>query len=759
MSDTRKLCNFALLMKYIVRYIVVITFVIAVAEAFSSCDGTKHISDGDLLLVSNKITSSDEKYNPNTLYGYILQKPNTKWFSSLKVPLGIYSLSGRDTTRSINRLLRKWGEAPVVIDTGKVSATCENLRQVMFNQGYLDSKVAVNQLIKNKRIKVNYNITPGNQYSIRKVSYNILDARIDSLLRTNHVLEQGEILDGLPFSVTGLAAERKRIASWLNNNGYRYFNKENITYNVDSCSEEKIVDITMNIGLFRRSGNEDFSSHPYYYIRNISYTSPQGKPLRIKPHVLDVNTAFCKDELYDESKIQKTYKRFANLGIVRSSNISFTEVDDTLNSGAGGLLDAVVSIAQRNTHSIVLQPEGTNTSGDFGAALSLTYENRNLFHGSESFSLSARGAFEAIKGLEGYSDNNYEEYGIEAKLSFPEFLCPGISRNYKRRHRSITEFLINYNRQNRPEFHRRVFGGTWRYRWGSSNNRVGYTLNFLDINYVSMPWISETFKNDYLGSSDSRNAILRYNYENLLIMKLGFAFNYNDGTHSLKVNVETAGNLLKGLSNMMNFKKNEMGQSEFLRVAFAQYFKTDIDYTYNYKIDERNTLALHSRIGVAIPYGNSNMLPFEKRYFSGGANSVRGWSVRELGPGNYKGTDGRIDFINQTGDVRLDLNAELRSHLFWKFQGALFIDAGNIWTVRAYKDQPGGLLTLSSLYKEIAVSYGAGLRLNFDYFILRLDLGMKAINPVYTTSREHFPITNHKFSRDYALHFAVGLPF
>ena len=274
-----------------------------------------------------------------------------------------------------------------------------------------------------------------------------------------------------------------------------------------------------------------------------------------------------------------------------------------------------------------------------------------------------------------------------------------------------------------------------------------------------MPWISETFKNDYLGSSDSRNAILRYNYENLLIMKLGFAFNYNDGTHSLKVNVETAGNLLKGLSNMMNFKKNEMGQSEFLRVAFAQYFKTDIDYTYNYKIDERNTLALHSRIGVAIPYGNSNMLPFEKRYFSGGANSVRGWSVRELGPGNYKGTDGRIDFINQTGDVRLDLNAELRSHLFWKFQGALFIDAGNIWTVRAYKDQPGGLLTLSSLYKEIAVSYGAGLRLNFDYFILRLDLGMKAINPVYTTSREHFPITNHKFSRDYALHFAVGLPF
>ncbi len=746
-------------MKTIVHHIIVFSFVISLSGAFFSCDGTKHLGDGELMLVSNKITTSDENYDPNILYGYILQKPNTKWFSSLKVPLGIYSMSGSDTTRTINRLLRKWGEAPVVVDTGKIIATCENLHQVMFNQGYLDSEVSVNQDINKKRVKVNYNIIPGEQYHIRNVSYNILDDRIDSLLKTNHVLEQGSIRNGMPFSVTGLASERKRLTSWLNNNGYRYFNKENVTYNVDSSHNERIVDVTMNIGLFRRSSNDEFTSHPYYHIRNISYTSPQNHPLRIRPRVLDVNTSFCEGELYDESKVQKTYKRFANLGIVRSSNISFVEARDSNNQEDSNLLDAVVSISQRNTHSILLQPEGTNTAGDLGAALSLTYENRNLFHGSESFSLSARGAFEAIKGLEGYTDNNYEEYGVEAKLSFPEFLCPGISRNYRRRHRSITEFLINYNRQNRPEFHRRVFGGTWRYRWGSSTNRVGYTFDFLDIDYVSMPWISETFKNDYLESSDSRNAILRYNYENLLIMKLGFGLSYNDGIHSLKFNIETAGNMLKGMSKIFDFKRNDMGQDMFLRVAFAQYIKTDIDYTYNYKIDDRNTLALHSRIGIAIPYGNSNMLPFEKRYFSGGANSVRGWSVRELGPGRYRGTDGRIDFINQTGDLRLDFNAELRSNLFWKFQGALFIDAGNIWTIREYKDQPGGLLTWNSIYKEIAVSYGAGLRLNFDYFILRLDLGMKAINPVYTTSREHFPITNHKFSRDYALHFAVGLPF
>lgn len=746
-------------MKQIRHYIPLFILSTFLSFAISSCDGTKHLAEGESLLVSNRIVSSDKDYNVSSLYDYIVQKPNTKWFSTLKVPLGIYTLSGRDTTKTINRILQKWGEAPVCLDTTKVAASQENLRQILFNQGFLDAGVEVEQHARKRRVKVDYILFPKQQYVIRSVSYNIRDNRIDSLLRANNVLEGGGLKAGEYFSVTGLSSERKRISTWLNNNGYRYFNKEFISYHVDSCKAGHYVDVSLHIELFRRNNNENYTSHPYYHIRNIRYTSPQEQKLRIRPSVLNVNTVFREGELYDESKIQKTYRRFADLGIVRSTNISFVEVNDSNSQDDNGLLDAVISISQHNTHNVTLQPEGTNTAGDLGAALSLTYENRNVFHGSELFSLSARGAFEAIKGLEGYANNNYEEYGIEAKLSFPEFLCPNISEDYRRRHKSTTEFLLSYNKQNRPEFDRRVFSGKWRYRWSSSTNRVGYTLDFINVDYVSMPWISDTFKRDYLDSKDNRNAILRYNYENLLIMKLGFSFNYNDGIHYLKVSMESAGNLLKALSKPLKFKTNDMGQYEFLKVAYAQYAKADVDYTYNYRIDERNTLALHSRIGIAMPYGNSTILPYEKRYFSGGANSVRGWSVRELGPGCYHGKDGRIDFINQTGDLRLDLNAELRSSLFWKFQGAIFIDAGNIWTVRQYADQPGGLFTLSSLYKEIAVAYGVGLRLNFDYFILRLDLGMKAISPYYTTTEEHYPISNPNFKRDYALHFAVGLPF
>jgi len=242
-------------------------------------------------------------------------------------------------------------------------------------------------------------------------------------------------------------------------------------------------------------------------------------------------------------------------------------------------------------------------------------------------------------------------------------------------------------------------------------------------------------------------------------MKMGFGLSYSDGVDAVRVNVESSGNLLSGVSKTFGFKVNSQGQRTLFNIAYAQYAKFDVDYTHLMQFDKRNALALHAGIGVAYPYGNSTVLPFEKRYFSGGANSVRGWGVRELGPGKFKGTDGRIDFINQTGDVKLDLNAEYRTSLFWKFEGAAFIDAGNIWTLRNYQDQPGGQFKIDEFYKQIAVAYGLGLRLNFDYFILRLDMGMKAINPAYGTKEEHWAIIHPKLDRDFAFHFAVGLPF
>ena len=227
-------------------------------------------------------------------------------------------------------------------------------------------------------------------------------------------------------------------------------------------------------------------------------------------------------------------------------------------------------------------------------------------------------------------------------------------------------------------------------------------------------------------------------------------------SYTIRVNVESAGNVLYGLAKLTGMHKNDEGEYTLLNIPFAQYVKGDFDFAKNIVIDNRNSLAFHIGAGIAIPYGNASVVPFEKRYFSGGANSVRGWSVRELGPGAFPG-DG--NFLNQSGDIKLDASVEYRTRLFWKFRGAVFVDAGNIWTLRDYESQPGGLFKFNTFYKQIAVAYGLGLRLDLDFFVLRFDGGMKAINPVYESGRERYPLIHPKFRRDFAFHFAVGYPF
>ena len=558
---------------------------------------------------------------------------------------------------------------------------------------------------------------------------------------------------GMRFTVEALDNERKRISNLLIDDGYFRFNKDFIHFSADTITGRKDIAVTLHLMNYKANSNAPETPHSRYEIRKINYLSNDSDRIHLRHQVLLNATALKEGSPYSASALQRTYNNFARLQAVKYTNIRFVEAPDS------GMLDCNIQISTNKPSTISFQPEGTNTAGDLGAAASLTYTNRNLFRGSEQLSIELRGAYEAITGLEGYQDQNYQEYSIESKLVFPRFVAPLLSKNFRRRQTANTEYSVAWDLQNRPEFHRRVFSMAWRYRWAEPRHHLNWRFDLLDLNYVYMPWISETFKRDYLDDVDNRNAILRYNYEDIFIMKMGFGLTYSDGVDAFRLNVESSGNLLSAFSKALNFKINSQGQRTFINIAYAQYAKADFDYTHLVRFDDRNVLALHAGIGVAYPYGNSKVLPFEKRYFSGGANSVRGWGVRELGPGGYKGNDGRIDFINQTGDMKLDLNAEYRTPLFWKFEGALFVDAGNIWTLRKYDEQPNGQFKLDKFYKQIAAAYGMGLRLNFDYFILRFDMGMKAINPAYESGDEHWAIIHPKLSRDFAFHFAVGLPF
>ena len=718
----------------------------------ASCSGTKFVSDGYSML--NKVeVKKDEGYpdiNTSKYKSYVRQRGNQRWFSAVKVPLGIYSLAGRDTTKWLNRTLQSMGEAPVIYDTLKAQQSCNDLAALLRNEGYLGGSVDM-YLTQRKRkvVDATFVLHPGVAYTVNSLNYDIQDERIDSLL------DRRDITPGEKFDVAKLDAERKRITEFLVNRGYYKFNKDYITFRADTVAGVPKVDLTLVLRRYPVS-RDSVGPHPVYTVRSVNYLSGDmdDEDIHLRRSVLRNNTFVKVGKPYSANDLRNTYNRFGRLQAIKYTNITFAE--DT----EAKALDCNIQLTTNKPHSVSFQPEGTNTAGDLGAAASLTYQHRNLFRGSELMSIELRGAYENIKGLEGYSNQDFLEYSVEAKLQFPRFIAPFISLPFIQRTNASSEVSLMYDLQNRPEYHRRVLSLAWKYKWNYTNHHDRYWIDLLDLNYVFMPWISDTFRKDYLEDDTNRNAILRYNYENLFIMKFGLGYAYNNGSHAIKVAVETAGNVLDLFAKTLNAGKKEDGYTKIFDIAYAQYVKADLEYTKYIRFDYDNQLVLHAGLGIAYPYGNSKILPFEKRYFSGGANSVRGWSVRGLGPGRFAGKNGTIDFINQTGDMKLDLNVEYRARLFWKLMGALFIDAGNIWTLRNYTDQPGGQFRFNRFWEEIAVAYGLGLRLNFDFFILRFDFGMKAVNPAFAEQNSpHYPIINPRLSRDLTFHFAVGLPF
>lgn len=755
----------------------------------AGCSSARFLSEDDKLLERVSIKSNDRRVSTLTLNNYVRQRPNAKWFSLLKVPLGIYCLSGTDTTRSVNRFFQRIGEAPVVYDSLLAERSRNDMQAAVRNLGFLNGRVAVAEKASHRKMNLTYEVTAGDQYMISSIRRMIDDPALDYLVLHDSINSLLRV--GAPFDVNTLDAERSRLTSFFQDHGYYYFNKGHIRFEADTTIGNHQVALVMKIPLFQSHNQDSLTNHPSYKIGQINYlvgVDPLAfqrgdddidsltykdrhfffhNKLPLSPSFLVGKTEFEPGEICDESNIQSTYGNISSLPAVMGTSIAMEKSEESPDC-----LDAYIGVIPSKRHAISAGIEGTNSAGDFGAAMNIGYQNRNLFRHSAILSIELRGAYEAIKGLEGYADQNYFEFSAEASLKFPEFAFPYLSKSFKRKVNAQSIASLMYDSQDRPEFHRRVLTAAWRYRWNRYHLKRQHRVDLIDLNYVFMPWISETFKREYLSDNGGRNAVLRYNYEDLFIMKAGYSFQYTSvpptmnnaiyglNAYSVRCGIETAGNLLYGLSHLFNAQySRSLDAYTLFSIAYAQYVKLDFDLVKSIRVDERNSVAFHIAAGSAIPYGNSEILPYEKRYFSGGANSVRGWGVRGLGPGRFSGSDGRIDFIRQTGDLKLDLSAEWRTHLFWKIDGAAFVDAGNIWTLRDYEEQPRGQFRFDTFWKQIAVAYGLGVRLNFGYFIMRLDGGMKAINPAYESGPDRYPVIHPRFGRDFQLHFAVGLPY
>ncbi len=747
-----------------------------------SCSVEKYIPDGEFFLNDIHVTCDDAEIMKSYQLGsYVTQNTNTKWFGA-RVPLKIYCLSGTNINKRSTRLLRKIGEAPVLYDSTKAEKTAADIKHVLANSGYMKASVEQMKDTANKRMSLTYHVTPGERYMTRNVSREVADPQLRKFIfgedTTKSLLKQGA-----PFDINKLNEERNRITNTLRSSGYYKFTKSDISFSADTANNSLDVDVTLRIKLHQENGRTEATLHKPYTIGDVVFMTDltgteettdldtihyknaqfvhQGR-MHFRKNLLLSNSYIRSGDLYNDSHLKQTYTNYTRLPAISMSNIHLTEREGT------DTLDCNILVHHNKPYTLGFDVEATNSAGDLGAATSLSLQNNNLFRGSETFMIKLRGAYEAITGLDGYEGSNYTELGGEMRLQFPAFLLPCVKRDWVARHGASSEISVQYNLQNRPEFNRRVLSAAWRYKWNSKNRHVQNKFDLLEVSYVYMPWISKTFKEQYLDSLGKTNAILKYNYENLLITKLGYTYSYNSlgaseqtygkNAYTLRFNIETSGNVLNSISKMTDAKKNEEGQYKFCGIAFAQYVRGDFDVSKSIRIDHNNSLALHGALGIAYPYGNSNQLPFEKRYFAGGANSVRGWSVRSLGPGSYNGKDKGINFLNQSGDIKLDMSLEFRAKLFWKFSGAAFVDAGNIWTIRKYEDQPGGEFRLDKFMEQIAVSYGIGLRMDANFFIVRFDGGMKAIDPAFS-NRKHYPILRHSFKRDFAFHFAVGLPF
>ena len=759
---------------------------IGILGILCSCSVQKFIPEGEYMLDEVNIVSDTKVVHPDLFYTYIRQNPNGKWFNLLRVPVGIYCLSGQDSTKAINRFWRKLGDEPVIYDPMVAMKSRKEIEKAVRNMGYMRAEVSLDTIVHNRKLKLSYNIKAGRPYVVRHIAYNVDDMVIYDHIEKDSV--NSYLSPGMVFDVAALDSERQRITKLLQDNGYYKFNKDFLVYQADTVKNTYQVDLTMKLLPYQQKKDDEPTKHKQYTVRNVNYLTGENVSLMGEDyaeydslyhkglHIYSKGTSYLRPntlaelnyirpgELYSDQDVQSTLSALGRLRALKYTNLRFDEVMQ--NDSA--YLDAHLMLTKGKNQSMAFEIEGTNSAGDLGAAASLTYHHRNLFRGSETFMIKVRGAYEAITGLqEGYENDDYQEYGVQASLNFPEFKFPFLSPEFKRKIRATSEVGIDFNSQLRPEFIRTLASASWSYRW-VDKKQSQHRFDLLDVNYVYVPWKSENFK-AYLDNLSDRNSILTKSYEDQLIVSMGYSYIYNSAknqtrkkegadSYSIRVNVEEAGNLLYAASRVLNKMPKAYKGYVIAEIPFSQFIKGDFDYTYNWNIDQSNSLVFHVGVGVAYPYGNVKVLPFEKRYFSGGPNSVRGWSVRSLGPGSYRGADGRMNYINHTGDIKLDLNIEYRTHLFWMLNGAFFVDAGNIWNIHEYEGQEEGTFRFNRFYKQLAMAYGLGIRFDFDYLIVRFDGGMKAINPMYG-GKDKYPFLRPKFNRDFTFHFAVGYPF
>lgn len=754
----------------------------------AACNTTKNIPEGSYLLDNYEI-KNDTKIASSDLGDYVRQQPNSTLPLFGKVRLNIYNLAGEDTSKWTNRFLRKMGQPPVIYSASQTMQSANQLKRELRNLGYLDATVDTALMAKDKKMTVTYDLNSGIPYRVRNFTYAIEDttmARIMSKVPIKPLIAKGDM-----FNMNLLEEERSLVNTIMRNVGYYNFSKEYVYFKADTTLNAHEVDLYMDI-----YPNRDSLPYSRYKLNKITVISGitswsntdsqgisganrrffrhadtteyggmtiiRGRNNFLRSTTIRRNNYLKSGSYYSDYNMTRTYEAFSKMGAIKQVNISSTPAPEDSTK----LLNTTIILLPANTHWFKAALDGTNSAGDIGVAPSVSYQNQNLFNGGEQLGISLKGAYEFVTGDKSTNlmKQNYYEYGAETSLSVPLFMIPWLKKSWRELPSATTKLSVGLTNQHRTDYTRQFFNLTINYGWSTKSNRIRHGLDLFDINYIRMPWVSQTFDSLYLQNND--NPLLAESYKNQLVARTTYTATFTNGrrlnalspTYNLRTSLEVAGILPRLITSVSGAKRDKFGKKEILGVAYAEYVKGIIDYTRTFYLSKRHSWAYHAVLGLAYPYGNSNILPFETRFFAGGSNGIRGWSTRSLGPGAYRTTNNSgTDFVNHTGDMKLEFSIENRQKITQLLEFAQFIDAGNIWTLKDYADQPGGQFKLNNFYKEIAASYGVGLRIDLDFLLLRFDVGMKAYDPGLIQS-ERFVLFKPRLNRA-AFHFGIGYPF
>jgi outer membrane protein assembly factor BamA len=770
----------------------------------TSCSTTRSLDPGEYLLIQNKILFSGKNPGIKTDELLTIARPRTnqKFLGLSRVKLYFYHLGTKGKPESKFRawLRDKAGERPSLFDSA-VSIQSANEMELYLNKtGFFYSDVSfIARHIRKKKVKVDYLVSPSVPYRINELNYDIDDTLVLQFIMNSK--SEPKINRGSIYNAFLMDDERDRITGILQNNGYYYFNRDYIYFEVDST----IGDHKMNTSIKLKSSLETSITEPWktvsrphkrYFIRDV-YIRPDFDPsmpaaefqsdtirfdyfsknhedlpgdyfiLQLKSDNIHPRTVlqsvFIKPgDPFRLNDISKTRSRVAELGVFSYSNVRFKPI--VMNDSARtGLLDCNIDLSKRKLHSFTVETEVTNSGGRPGIGLNFTYSNSNIFRGSETLRLKARGALEAQKifGDDAEYDAKYPffntiETGLEASIIFPRFLIPIRQERFPKYFRPKTTTSLGVGYENRPEYERWLTNLSFGYDWKESERKRHQIFPF-DWSVINIK-VSPEFEQQL---EEEPNDRIKYQYTDNLITAIKYAFTYNtqdirkiQNFFYFKGNFETAGNLLNAGSNLFNANTDSIGQYILFGIPFAQYIKIDGDFRFFNVITRNNSVAYRFFLGTGIPYGNASVLPLEKGFYGGGANGMRGWPYRLLGPGSYENPD---DYFDRMGDIQLEANLELRFPVYNFIKSALFADIGNIWLINDDGSYPGGEFKFNRFYKEFAIDIGLGLRFDFNFFIMRVDFAIPLRDPSYPEG-ERWVMDKWQFN-DFIINFGIGYPF